>query len=507
MAAVADALGLPFTPWQQYVADVALEYELLDLQVMHSGVVIDTVKVPQLLYREVRLWVPRQSGKTVLLLALMVWRCMFGADEWYPDLAFNGRRAQWVTFWSTSGQHAKHKFVDEFQPILARCEALQGEYVPRDQNGHEAFIWSNEALFQLGTSAKGSGHGDPLDLVCADEFFAQTDDRIEDAARATGITRRSPQLWFVSTFGGEDEEARSTISEPLWRKVDDGRERCRLHLHAPVATFEYSAADEDEPDTMDYGDPRLWIACMPGLQVNGGIIPLSAIEADYESMKLTKLDVFKRSYLNLRPKSGKVAPPPLISPAQWADIVDEESELRRGAKGLGLGVDIELDGTACALVIAGDRGGQVRHLERVRSDAEVSALMAEVASLLVQHPIKAVGVHAAGPMANLMVELEEVCKRARVKLLKLTGREWFAACESIRRGVVDQSISNNGSRSMAAAVNNGTRMIHGDLWEWDRATPSAKIAPLKAATAALRAYETVTVRSRRSAYADEEDTR
>lgn len=514
-AAVSDALGLPFTPWQQFVADVALEYELDDVQIMHGGVVIYTLQVPRLIYREVRLWVPRQSGKTVLLLAVMVWRCMFAADEFYPDDGrdgapdFAGRRAQWVTFFSTHGQHAKHKFEDEFTPLLEDCAVLAGEFVPRNQNGHEAFMWANNALLQLGSGSEKAGHGDPLDMVCADEFFAQVDNRIEDAARPTGQTRRSPQLWFVSTFGNDDEDARSNISGPLWVKVEDSRERCRTGAHGTVASFEYSAADYDDPDTMDYGDEQMWIDTMPGLQVNGGIIPISAIRADYDAAcsagGTTTLSSFKRGYLNLRPKRGKEPPPPLVTAAQWADIVDEESELRRGAKGLGLGIDIEIDNEGCALVVCGDRGGDVRHLENVRSEqATVATLIDEVARLLVREPIKAVGVHAAGATANVMVELEEVCKRARVELIKLVGREWYAACESMRSGTVEQTISNNGSRALQGAVSAAIKKPHGDLWEWERAYPAAQIAPLKAATAALRAYETVTIRKKKSAY--EEDT-
>ena len=51
-------------PWQQHVADVALELD---------------PETGELYYEEVVITVPRQSGKTTLLIALMVWRCVMMA--------------------------------------------------------------------------------------------------------------------------------------------------------------------------------------------------------------------------------------------------------------------------------------------------------------------------------------------------------------------------------------------------------------------------------------------
>ena len=54
-------LGTPLMPWQQRVADTALEVD------PGTG---------RLAYREVTLTVPRQSGKTTLILALAVHRAL-----------------------------------------------------------------------------------------------------------------------------------------------------------------------------------------------------------------------------------------------------------------------------------------------------------------------------------------------------------------------------------------------------------------------------------------------
>ena len=67
VAKVAQALGTPLMPWQQHVADVALEID---------------PETGRLAYRELVLTVPRQSGKTTLILALAVHRAIgFGQPQ------------------------------------------------------------------------------------------------------------------------------------------------------------------------------------------------------------------------------------------------------------------------------------------------------------------------------------------------------------------------------------------------------------------------------------------
>jgi hypothetical protein len=57
LAQVAKTLGIPLMPWQRLVAEVALEH-------------VDG----QLAYRDVAVATPRQSGKSSLVLALVVYR-------------------------------------------------------------------------------------------------------------------------------------------------------------------------------------------------------------------------------------------------------------------------------------------------------------------------------------------------------------------------------------------------------------------------------------------------
>ena len=91
VAQVAEMVGFDLMPWQRQVLDVALEVDP------------DTGR---LVYREVRLTVPRQSGKTTLLLSLMTHRC----------IGFGSR--QRVVFTMQSRQDAREKLFEDYRPLL-----------------------------------------------------------------------------------------------------------------------------------------------------------------------------------------------------------------------------------------------------------------------------------------------------------------------------------------------------------------------------------------------------
>ena len=108
-------------PWQQHVVDVAFETH------PDSG---------RLVYREVRLTVPRQSGKTTLMLAIMLHRCLLMGD---------GQR---VGYTAQTGQAARLKFTDDHVPVVVG--SLFGRQAQvRRSNGSEAIRWNNGSLWSV----------------------------------------------------------------------------------------------------------------------------------------------------------------------------------------------------------------------------------------------------------------------------------------------------------------------------------------------------------------------
>src|ERR1035437_2593601 len=92
VAAVAEMLGIPLMPWQQLVADVGLE--------LLPGTLIPA-------YREVIVTVPRQSGKTSLVLAIEVQRALG-----WPEL-------QPIVYLGQDGSEARRKLPDDQEPQLS----------------------------------------------------------------------------------------------------------------------------------------------------------------------------------------------------------------------------------------------------------------------------------------------------------------------------------------------------------------------------------------------------
>jgi phage terminase large subunit-like protein len=172
-------------------------------------------------YREVVLTVPRQSGKTTLLLVLILLRAL-------------GARAQNIRYTAQTGSDARKKWMDDWLPALKESP-FSAFYRERLTNGHEALLFKNGSLQGLVATTKKSGHGGSLDLGILDEAFAHPDARLEQALKPAMITRPQPQLWIVSTAGTKKD------SPYLWGKVETGRAMVERGLTDSTAYFEWSA--------------------------------------------------------------------------------------------------------------------------------------------------------------------------------------------------------------------------------------------------------------------------
>lgn len=479
VAEVMAALGLPPTPWQRHVLDVALELEQVDV-FDRDGVGVGSSW--RLFYREVRLWVPRQSGKTLLLAGLMTHRCNAWDD-------------QRVMYTAQTRNHARGKLVDEHMPLLQRSRRFRGRCWARLSNGSEALFWpATGSRWFIDSTTKKAGHGDSVDLVVADEFFAQTDDRIESGSRPTMITRAQPQIWFVSTFGDDDSDSDVPMGEPLWAKVDDSRERCRTGRHGRVASFEWSAADEDQ-DGIDYGDRLLWRATMPALRCNGGFIDEEAVAADFESMTLA---AFKRAYLNLRPRRRQVRVQSVIPSELWG-AGDPFSKLTGEAV---VAVDVAPNLGSAAIGVAGRRADGLWHVQVDECGAGVGWVLARLEVLLAEKRPVAVGVEAGGPVGALVPQIEALAARYRVPFVRLSGGQYASACAGFVAEVVEGRARHVGQPVLSVAAGAGSRRYGADQWVWDRSGP-VDVSPIAAVTVAMRVWVQCQPAGRRSVYEDD----
>jgi phage terminase large subunit-like protein len=237
-------------------------------------------------YREVVIEVPRQQGKSIGVLSLMLGRAL--------DVP-----GTMITYSAQTRLSGRKRMLDVWWPRIRRSPLARRADV-RKGYGSEAFTFTNGSMIYLASGTEASDHGDTLDLAVIDEAWAQRDSTIEQALKPAMLTRPAAQLFIVSTAGTE-------FSAYFRGKVDEGRARCETGLTGSSAYFGWSAPDDADP-----GDPETWRGCMPALDIT---ITEAVVASDFETMELPE---FRRACLCQWPE---VANPgwKLFSEADWVE--------------------------------------------------------------------------------------------------------------------------------------------------------------------------------------------
>lgn len=277
---VAAMLGKPLMEWQQHVADILLEID---------------PETGELVYTDWTLTVPRQSGKSVLILAKASHRCL--ATKFFgPN--------QTVAYAAQTKLKATNKFEREYARALAHG-ARKIKAKVRTGNVNVDIRYPNGSLFAVEAVTEKAGHGDTLDEAYIDEAFSQQDNRMEQAFEPSMNTRPNHQLGAVSTAGWED------ASPYLLGKVQTGRKLVEQDVRVGTAYFEWSAPDDADPGAIE-----TWLACMPALH-RPDCLPgcklhttsIKTIQGVYDkAVRENKLADFRRAYLNQwqrKPREGE----------------------------------------------------------------------------------------------------------------------------------------------------------------------------------------------------------
>lgn len=440
VARIAELLGTPLMPWQRHVADVALELE--------DSVDLETGEVTQrLAYREIRLTVPRQSGKTTLMLAAMTHRCVAMGER------------QRVSYTAQTGKDARLKWEDEHIPVLERSPFSPLMKV-RKTNGSEAIRWENGSLWSLLATTETAGHGAQLDLGVIDEAFALSDDRLEQAMKPAMITRTQPQLWIVSTAGTND-------SLYLNDKIDDGRLRATAQDTKSVAYFEWSAPDDAKID-----DEDVWRACMPALGIT---VPIEAIRSDFESMREPE---FRRAYLNQRQDRMATQPWQILSEDIWFACADERSRIDGPVS---LALDVTPSRAMSSLCAAGLRADGNVHVEVIGNRPGTSWVLDWFAQNDRVNQYQTVTIDPVSAAGSLAGDL----RRLGLQVNEISSRQMATACGKFFDCVVDNSLRHINQVPLNSAVAGSKRRTLGDSWAWHRRDTSTDVSPLVACTLAL----------------------
>ena len=422
-------------PWQRLVADIAYEVDP------------DTGR---LAYREVRLTVPRQSGKTTLMLAAMTHRCVAMGDR------------QRIFYTAQTGKDARLKWEDEHVPVLERS-ALAPLIQVRRTNGSEAIRWENGSMWSLLATTESAGHGAQADLGVLDEAFSYVDDRLEQAMKPAMVTRPQPQLWIVSTAGTED-------SLYLNEKIDDGRMRAAAGQTSSVAFFEWSA-----PDDADIADPDTWHACMPAL---GLTVPIAAIRSDFESMREPE---FRRAYLNQRQDRAATAPWQIISEADWSACADKSSTIANTPT---IALDVTPSRSMASLCAAGMRDDGVAHVEVIGNRPGTSWVLDWFATDDRVRKYRSIVIDPVSGANSLVSDLRNM----GLQIVEVGTRQMVAGCGKFYDLATQHRLRHIDQVPLNAAIAGSKKRNLGDAWAWHRRDISVDVSPLVAATLALQAH-------------------
>jgi len=410
-------------PWQQMVADVAGEYDP------------DTGRP---FWREVICTVPRQSGKTTLLLA----------HELERALRADGQR---IFYSAQTGWDARRKLIDDQVPILEASPVNAAVRRFMRGTGNESVIFKNGSRIDIMASSKSSGHGRTIDLGVLDEAFDDSDDRREQAMIPAMATRPHAQLWVVSTMGTDE-------SVYLNRKVEAGRAAVAADTDSGIAFFEWSA-----DETVDPADESRWHEFMPAL---GRTVDFAAIRHARQSMSEGE---FRRAYMN-QPTAvdDRVIPKDI-----WDRVVGEAVPSGQ----LAFAFDVAPDRSSASVAASDGVRAEV-----VEQRAGTNWLVPRLVELSDRWggPVVLDKQSAAGSFA---AELED----AGVLVERWGTDEVAAACGRFFDRTMDLEIKVRSHDGLAAAVAGAARRNLGDRWLWGRRTSSTDITPLVAVTLALAA--------------------
>lgn len=432
VAQISAALGQPFMPWQRHVADVAFEVD------PETGLLV---------YREIVLTVPRQSGKTTLTLSLMTHRCI--------AMGTNQR----VFYTAQSGKDARQKWEDDHVPVLEQSP-FSSLFNVRKTNGSEALRWVNGSIWGLLASTESSGHGGQSDCTVIDEAFAQKDARIEQSQKPAMVTRPQPQLWVVSTMGTDD-------SLYLNEKVEQGRLRAAAGETSSVAFFEWSAPEDADP-----GDPATWWACMPAL---GYTVSEETIRYNFDSMKESE---FRRAFLNQRQSKDASAPWQVIGEDIWLSCADNNSQIVNTPT---IAIDVTPSRSMTSICAAGMRRDGLAHVEVVANRPGTSWVMDWFKENNRVSRYKEVVIDPVSGAYSLVPDL----RAAGLKIVEVSPRNVAAGCGKFFDLVTSNRLRHLDQVPLSTAVAGAKKRILGDSWAWARRDTSIDVSPLVACTLAL----------------------
>lgn len=423
-------------PWQRMVAEVAGEI----VQDEESGIWVPA-------YPEVVVTVPRQQGKTIIVLTWSIDR----AQLWQ---AWDGK-PQGIAYSAQNGSEARKKFRKEHLPLLKRSRFWAGVEKPRLAAEDTGLDFKNDAHFTIWNNSEESGHGGTIDLAALDEIFADEDNRREQAVVPAMQTRHDRQKLITSTAG-------TNKSLVLLRKQRAGRHAVETGRRDGIAYFEYSAFDGADPE-----DPATWWSCMPAL---GYTMTERDVKTSLDELRDgDDMSEFMRACLNIPNLGGRER---VIPVDVWSQVCGDHQPSGQ----ITLAIEATPD-QKFASIVAADMTGTV---EVVEHHPNTAWLMKRVVKAARKENAEVV-VDQLGPLGYLIEPLEA----EGVRVVRYDTNDCTSACASVLERIFDGTVAVRSHKGLSEAVDGAKKRQVSDRWVWARKGFDTDISPLVAMTWAV----------------------
>lgn len=395
--------------------------------------------------------VPRRAGKTTVLLAIALGRCL-------------SRPGYTVLFTAQSGTKASARFLELARSLERRQPDpdVRGFRIMRGA-GNQNLTFHNGSLFQVLTPKPDAFRGDAGDMILLDEAQEHTVDESAELLGAilpTMDTRPGAQLVVAGTAG----ERRSGL---FWDVLDEGRREVK-----GTGIVEFAA-----PDTIteeEAGMPETWLAAHPGI---GTLTDLETIQKRFEKLPLPQ---FMREYLGIFPEDYSQS---VIDAVKWHGL---GMDFQAKPENFALAFDVAVDGSVACIAAAWREDGKA-FVEIVEHKLGTEWLVPRLNELARKYRTL-IGHDTVGAA---LVEAEAMNRlRPRPRVQPLAYRDIAPACAMFMKEFNEGSLRHFDQSSLNDAVSKAVKRPLGENgWAWGRRASGGDITPLAAATFALRTFD------------------
>jgi len=431
---LAESVGLHLDEWQRLILQGACA-------------VTDTGGWSAL---DVGILVPRQSGKTSLLVAREL--------------------AGLVLFGERLILHSAHETLAALEAFNMLVSLLEDSDLSSQvrrvvhSKGFEQVEMVDGSRVRFRARTRSAGRGFSADCLILDEAQILPEQAFASLV-PTQAARQRAQTWLSGTAVNSRANEHGLVFARLRARGHACAERCFW--------AEWSAGEMAEMTEEMVRDRELWARTNPSL---GGRISVEAVERE-----LAALD--RRSFAAERLGAGdwpdlSLAGGRVIGAEAWAACEDSSSTMPARPC---IAFDVSPDRSSSAIVAAGVREDDVCHVEIIDHRRGVEWVVPRLRELARAHRPRYVVCDGRGPAGSLLMSLE----RLHPTVTAANASEYSAAAATLVDDVASCRLAHLGDPDLEAAVAAGVKRPLGDAWAWSRRSSFSDITPLCAASLAV----------------------